>query len=444
MSSNLSEPLEAERSRKRTASDLEEEKSASLEDETQSSSKETSLPPRKKNAPSSLSAFRTWSECGDESDSSCTKSQLASSKEGNFSASHWTYKDLIYLNIYYEDMPDPLETFIKDVKDAFRNEKGFCPDPSKLTNFLKKELEKSLTFTHELRKFEKLVKKEHRETQIEKVKKEIKENMEMTWKKCDVLFDFKSLDSATEEFVKETVTLFNVAVRDFAEETLELLGMGIFQKPKYASQEKERGKNRGGRARGGSRGGHDNAEYMSTTENICQHYCRAFGNIFFLREGFLCERSFTFNKQTVRNTPDLIYHYHSGKTMEELLFIIEVKKVPLNLDTTDIRQLVGKNIMGQVGGELLGQSQYSVFYPHSLGIICMETKLIFVLLKMSKEHSEGLFSGDKGTADDPGKIHYTEPFDILRAEDRSKIAEFMFWLGLVQNTSKYKYFESCQ
>ncbi|XP_062605797.1 uncharacterized protein LOC134267612, partial [Saccostrea cucullata] len=326
MSFNLSEPLEAERSRKRTASDLEEEKGANLEGKTPSSSKETSLPPRKKHAPSSLSELSTWSECDDETDSSCLKSQHASSKEGNFSASHWTYKDLMDLNIYYEDMPDPLEKFIKDVKDAFRNEKGFCPDPSKITSFLKKQLEKSLTFTHEMRKIEKMVKRQHKETQIEKVKKEIKKNMEMTWGKCDVPFDFKSLEPATEDFVKESVTLLNVAVRDFAEETLELLGMGMFQKPMYASQEKERWKNRGGRARGGeggSRGGHDNAECRRTTDNICQHYCRSFGNIFSLKEGFLLERSFTFNKKTVRSTADLVYDFHSGKSMEELLFIIE-------------------------------------------------------------------------------------------------------------------------
>ncbi|XP_061192416.1 uncharacterized protein LOC133200657 [Saccostrea echinata] len=136
-----------------------------------------------------------------------------------------------------------------------------------------------------------------------------------------------------------------------------------------------------------------------------------------------------------------MYHYHCGKSFEELLFIIiEVRKAPLNQDATNIRQLVGEDIMGRVGGELLGQLKYSVFYPSSLGILCMETKLVFVLLKISEEHLKSLHSGDKKTSEDPGKIMYTEPFDILKAEDRIKMADFLFWLGFVQDSSKYKFF----
>ncbi|XP_061195875.1 uncharacterized protein LOC133204121 [Saccostrea echinata] len=219
--------------------------------------------------------------------------------------------------------------------------------------------------------------------------------------------------------------------------------MGIFQQPMCPTQERERGKGkrrgeRAGGGQGGSHGRNDKSNCMQTTVNICQHYCRLFGRIFFSIEGFLPEMSFTFKKQTVRNTPDLIYYFHSGeclKCMEELLFIIEVKKAPLNRDSKDIRQLVGEKIMGQVG-----QLKYSVFYPHSLGVICMETKLIFVLLKISKEHSDSIYSGDRGTGEDPGKIHYTEPFDMLIAKDRSQIADFMFWLGFAQDSRKYKYF----
>ncbi|XP_061196052.1 uncharacterized protein LOC133204345 [Saccostrea echinata] len=180
MSFKLPEPIEAERSGKRTARDLEEENGSSLEDETLSSSKE-SLLPRKKRAPSNFSEFCTWSEHDDEADSNCLKSQLTSSKKGNFSASQWAYKDLMYLNIFYEDFPEPLEKFIKDVKDAFRKETGFSPDPSKITTFLKKQLEKSLTFSYEVRKIE--------TTERENVIKEIKENIERAWKMCDVLRD---------------------------------------------------------------------------------------------------------------------------------------------------------------------------------------------------------------------------------------------------------------
>ncbi|XP_061172952.1 uncharacterized protein LOC133182212 [Saccostrea echinata] len=441
MSFKLPEPIEAERSGKRTASDLEEENGSSSEDETLSSSKE-SLQPRKKRAPSSS----TWSEHDDEADSSCLKSRLASSMRGNFSPSQWTYKDLMYINIFYEDFPEPLEKFIKDVKDDFRKCSGFSPDPSKITIFLKKQLEKSLTFSYDIRKNARIFHVKRQITEKENVKKEVKENIKRALEKCDVLRDNTSLEPATEEFLKDSSILMNEAVQDFAQRTLELMEMGIFlQQPMFPTQERERGKGkrRGERARGGqggSRGRNDESNCMQTNENICQHYCRLFGRIFFLKEGFLSERPFTFKNQTVRNTPDIIYHFNSGEYMEELLFIIEVKKAPLNGDSTDIRQLVGEKIMGQVGAELIGQIRFSAFYPHSFGVICVETKLIFVLLKISKEHSDGIFAGDRGTGEDPGKIHYTEPFDMLVAEDRSKIADFMFWLGFVQDARKYKKF----
>ncbi|XP_061192317.1 uncharacterized protein LOC133200550 [Saccostrea echinata] len=291
MSLKVLETNEADRSRKRTASDLEEDKDASLdmEHETLSSCK-ASMQRRKKHAPSSSSEYSTWSEDEDEADSSCLKSRLASYNSGNFSASELTYKDLLNLNIIYEDMPEPLEKFIEEVKDAFRNEKGFTPDPGKITNILKKQLEKSLTFSYDMRKIEKLVKIQHRDRETENVKKEVTENIEMTWKKMDALFDYNALKPATEEFLMESVTLLNVAVRDFAQETLALMEMGKFLEPKYPLIEKERGKRkrRGERSRGGqewSHGCYDDTRCAHTTENICLHYVRSFGKIFFLKEG---------------------------------------------------------------------------------------------------------------------------------------------------------------
>lgn len=32
-----------------------------------------------------------------------------------------------------------------------------------------------------------------------------------------------------------------------------------------------------------------------------------------------------------------------------------------------------------------------------------------------------------------GNIHYTKPFDMLNAEDRAEVCEFMYWLGCIQN-----------
>ena len=36
-----------------------------------------------------------------------------------------------------------------------------------------------------------------------------------------------------------------------------------------------------------------------------------------------------------------------------------------------------------------------------------------------------------------GKIHYTKPYDMLKAEDRAEVCEFLYWLGCVQNHGRW-------
>lgn len=91
--------------------------------------------------------------------------------------------------------------------------------------------------------------------------------------------------------------------------------------------------------------------------------------------------------------------------------------------------------LGQVGSELFAQANTSAMYPNSLGMICMETKLIFVYLKMPKEHRNITFP-----LRTEGKIHYTRPFDMMKAEDRAEVCEFLYWLGCVQNRYGSKLF----
>uniref|UniRef100_A0A8W8LTL8 Uncharacterized protein n=1 Tax=Magallana gigas TaxID=29159 RepID=A0A8W8LTL8_MAGGI len=91
-------------------------------------------------------------------------------------------------------------------------------------------------------------------------------------------------------------------------------------------------------------------------------------------------------------TPDFAYPLASvaqaGRTLEDcrLLFIVVVKGTPIN----------------NVGSELFAQANTSAMYPNSHGMICMETKLIFVYLKMPKEHRNLTFP-----LRTEGKIHYT-------------------------------------
>ncbi|XP_062577450.1 uncharacterized protein LOC134239288 [Saccostrea cucullata] len=431
--SNIQESLQ-KKSHKRKAEDVTEDEGLNLNLETEmpSSSKTANLPSREKRTPSSFSTYASWSEPGDEVDSSVLKSPLSSDDSRNFPASRWGYKDLMYINIFYEKKPDTLDTFVKEVKDAFMKEKGFCPNISKVTDILIKELEEMLTFSYDMTEIKNVRKLDHKEKTSEKVKQEMKEIAERAnAREMPVLCDKKAFGPALEKFVLRSVIMMNSAIIDFAKETISLTKRVLFGVEKeYSSGEKEakKGKSQDENA---SEESFEFRDIGQNTENSFQNYCELFGRIFFLLKGHIPERIFSFHGKKVRNTPDLVYHFDSGMSSEELLFMVEVKKAPVTENVTDIRELVGRNVLGQFGAELFGQSLNSVFFPNSLGVLCMETKLIFAFLKISRQHSDGIYNGIRGKADDPGIIKYTEPFDMLRAEDRLKMAEFMFWLGIV-------------
>ncbi|XP_062566133.1 uncharacterized protein LOC134228498 [Saccostrea cucullata] len=231
-----------------------------------------------------------------------------------------------------------------------------------------------------------------------------------------------------------------LAVREFAVETSQLTKKTLFTEAK--SEEKGRK-----RRRAGSRGqqarsqGHGDTECVTHPDNFFQNYFEVFGRMFSLKKGEIPQRSFTFRDQSVRNSPDLAYHFFSkGKSMEELFFLVKIKESSVNQGAVDIEEQVGTRELARVGAELLGQSMCCVFYPCSLGILCMETKLIFVYLKISLKHSISICKGERGTSGNLGKILYTEAFDILKAEDRLKMADFLFWLGCVQDYAKYNFF----
>lgn len=101
--------------------------------------------------------------------------------------------------------------------------------------------------------------------------------------------------------------------------------------------------------------------------------------------------------------------------------------VPLSLE-----EQVGPGVLGQVGSELFAETNFSLLKPNSLGIICMETRFIFVYLRMPEAHFRNVLLGKP--LETKGKISYTRSFDMLNAEDRSKIAELLYFLGCVQNS----------
>ncbi|XP_062571654.1 uncharacterized protein LOC134233687, partial [Saccostrea cucullata] len=357
MSSNEHEPMK-KKSRRGKAKDptLTEDKNPNLNLETEAINSPDS-PLRKKHTSSSLSTYSSsclLSEPGEDVESSVFNSPPSSEDERKYPASHWGYKDLAYINIYYESEPETLDKFFKDVKDAFIKEKGFCPDISKISDILKKEVEEVLTFSYDLMEIKNVRKLDHKEKTVMKVKQEMKEIAERAnMREMPVISDEKVFGPSLKKFVQKAVVMMDSTIIDFAKETSCLVRRLLFG---VSSGEKEA---REGKSRDGTG---------------FRHYCELFGRIFFLLKGPIPERVFEFHGKKVRSTPDLVYHFDSGMSSEELLFVVEAKQAPLTGDVTDIEELVGKSVLGQFGTELLGQSQNSVFFPNALGVLCIKTK----------------------------------------------------------------------
>lgn len=99
-----------------------------------------------------------------------------------------------------------------------------------------------------------------------------------------------------------------------------------------------------------------------------------------------------------------------------------------NLSSECLEDQLDSYVLGQVGSELIAETQSSALYPNSLGIVFMETTFIFVYLKMPKEHHKA-----GSPLKSRGNIHYTRPFEMLKADDRAEVSEFLYWLGCIQN-----------
>ena len=68
-------------------------------------------------------------------------------------------------------------------------------------------------------------------------------------------------------------------------------------------------------------------------------------------------------------------------------------------------------------------------------------QLIFVYLRMPREHIENVILC-KRPLQTEGKIHFTKPFDMLKAEDRAEVSEFIYWLGCFQNEYRQNTFNT--
>ncbi|XP_061180705.1 uncharacterized protein LOC133189330 [Saccostrea echinata] len=207
-----------ERTLKRKASDLEDENpNLVLDSETLGSSK-AELQTRKKHPPPPHSNYISLSDAEQETDSFSSGSSLSSNESGNYNShSQWGNQDLEYLNILFEKTPETFENFIKEVKDAFTNREGFCPDPSRMTSILTRQLEEDLTFSYDLGDLQDIRCASAKDVieAREKISRKINEDIERMQENSSE-FDSKNefcraLDSAVGKSALEVAVLFNSA-----------------------------------------------------------------------------------------------------------------------------------------------------------------------------------------------------------------------------------------
>ncbi|XP_062578904.1 uncharacterized protein LOC134240848 isoform X2 [Saccostrea cucullata] len=89
-----------------------------------------------------------------------------------------------------------------------------------------------------------------------------------------------------------------------------------------------------------------------------------------------------------------------------------------------------ENMLGQHGGELLVEVMNSAIPNTSVGIICVQTKIIFTRLDLSTEHCRKLRNADK-LENARSRIIYSRPYNFLVRKDREEILDTMLQLGLL-------------
>lgn len=364
----------------------------------------------------------------DPSDTDYCESVLSGGKDGNFPASKWKYSDLKQINIFFDEKPEIYEDFMMEVKEDILKNYPHCPDFSKCVNTFTHLLKENVVFSYDLENIRELRK------HMYKNKVDIEQQMIK-----DIQGDVQKSENAEKNFdLKDMLSRrWFPAVKKFAYQTLKLIKRSLYPIEEGAVT---------------SRMGIDPSKqkqseeiecaevYEAVDEEFFQHFCSIFGQLFFLEPDAVKRKTLYFNGKTVNSTPDLAYSLHlepfAGVTdiQDTILFVIEVKRKPVRMKTSvsvSLEEQVGPRVLGQVGLGLFAETNFSVLKPNSLGIICMETKFIFVYLRMPEDHCVNVLLG--APLETKGKISYTRSFDMLNAEDRSKIAEFLYFLGCVQN-----------
>lgn len=401
-------------------------------------SKTAHLQHKEKTAKKRASSLRSsssseWFSTSDEDDDN-THSDKSYSEEGltdgTFSASECKYIDLKNINIFYNEKFDPLVELMQNVKTDILEIYPDIPDFENSVKQFSRFTKENLLFSCDFDKIKKSINdcvklKMHLEHKIVKDirsdferAKEVDQKMDLTdWLNRKWLLGVKNFLSSTISVIKSTL---------FPEEDDSVT-------ERIESIKKKRRKSKYKRRKYPER----NTDKRQPYESVFLHHWTMFGGLFFLEQRGVMKNTLVIGDKIVSSTPDLAYPLTpmplegQGNLKNcSLLFVVEVKGIkPINnLSSECLEDQLDSYVLGQVGSELIAEAESSVLYPNSLGIVYMETTFIFVYLKMPKEHQETGFP-----LKSRGNIHYSRPFEMLKADDRAEVSEFLYWLGCIQN-----------
>lgn len=363
------------------------------------------------------------SEEDDEIDKKYTEGQLTERGTGTLH-----YMDLKNANIFYNEKPDSIEEFMQDIKVDILKNFPEIPDFEESVKKLSSLTRDNLLFSFDLDNILKHLDDGYAHKNYVEVEwmKQIRSDFvraEQVDKTLDLtdMFD-RNWFSAVKDFLISTMSLITTVLNPTEdEESLKKCKELIKQKVR------EKRKNKGRKlAESAERG-------RGPLGSVYHHYFTMIGELFFLKQRAVVKRTFIFGDKIVSSVPDLTYGFASRPVAIQknvLLSVVEVKGKPINNDLSEcLEDQLDSGVLGRVGSELFAEVPHSVMFPNSLGIICMETKIIFLYLKIQKEPGELLILPLKNK----GIIHYTKPFDILKAQDRGEVCEILYWLGCAQN-----------
>ncbi|VDI45761.1 Hypothetical predicted protein [Mytilus galloprovincialis] len=195
----------------------------------------------------------------------------------------------------------------------------------------------------------------------------------------------------------------------------------------------------------------DKIEDVILREGVFTSLFMKFAEIFFLQPDFGEHKtiSLKIRNKYIGCIPDVRFNQSVQKSEGRsclLLMLAEVKKDVLKVPDDDddsktpwIEKKLKKQVLGQIGSQLLLECWHSVFVPKSLGIVCIGTEIIFLYMDTEFDHYEALMANNI-TDSHRSTIQYTKSFDIMKMEDRNELVDFLFWLGCLQIQDFNEYF----